>query len=245
MFVGKAFKQSGGPYANSSLNGTSVLYSSKVSSNGGGTPNSSVSIGIVTVTAAPNFSFAGYSNGGGTVQTPTGNTATGTFSVASNGRVTLAVSGGAGGNQLPAFYLYGPGSAFAVFTGTGAEEGLMESQTTKSAANGIYTSGTIDPQTAVVSDNVGFVTLTSGSVTSTDDNNSQGTLSPNNAGTSTYSVDSTGVFFLPASCTPGATTGTICEKIGTIVTSSKIVVMNANPSGAGGTSNPALKILDQ
>jgi hypothetical protein len=121
----------------------------------------------------------------------------------------------------------------------------MELQTATSVTNGAYVDGTIDPQTAGVSDNVGVFTLTSGSATSTDDNNSQGTLSPNNAGTSTYSVDSTGVFFLPASCTPGAITGTICEKIGTIVTGSKIVVMNANPSGAGGTSNPALKILDQ
>jgi hypothetical protein len=246
MFAGKAFKQSGGPYSSSSLSGKSVLYDSKMSSNGGVTPNSSVSIGIVTFPGASNFSYAGYNNGGGTVQTPAGNTASGTFSVASNGRVTLTVTGGGGGgNQLPAFYLYGPSSAFAVFTGNGADDGLMEAQTATSAASGTYTTGTFDPQTAGVSDNVGVVTLTSGSATSTDDNNSQGTLSPNNAGTSTYSVDSTGVFFLPASCTPGAITGTICEKIGTIVTPSKIVVMNANPSGAGGTSNPALKILDQ
>jgi hypothetical protein len=245
MFAGKAFKQSGGPYSSSSPTGKSVLYDSSVSSNGG-TPNSSVSIGIVTFPGAPNFSFAGYNNGGGSISTPSNNNASGTYGVASNGRVTLTVSGGGGGgNQLPAFYLYGPSSAFAVFTGTGADEGIMESQTATSAANGTYATGSIDPQTAGVSDNVGVVTLTSGSATSTDDNNSQGTLSPNNAGTSTYSVDSTGVFFLPASCTPGATTGTICEKIGTIVTGSKIVVMNANPSGAGGTSNPALKILDQ
>jgi hypothetical protein len=247
IFAGTAYKQTGGPYANSSLNGKSVIYNSKVSSNGGSGVNSSVSIGVVTTTgASATFTFAGYNNGGGTIQGPSNNSATGTFSVASNGRVMLVVGGGGGsGNQTPAFYLFSPGNAFSVFSGNGADDGFMESQTAISAANGTYTTGTFDPQTAGVSDNVGVITLTSGSVTSTDDNNSQGTVSPNNTGTSTYSVDSTGVFFLPASCTPGAITGTICEKIGTIVTPSKIVVMNANPSGAGGTSNPALKILDQ
>jgi hypothetical protein len=243
IFAGTAYKQSGAPYSLSSASGTSVLSDSQTSNNGG-TLNSSVGVGLVTKTSTGSFTFAGYNNGGGSISTPTNNSASGTFSVAPNGRVTLTVSGG-GGNQLPAFYLYSPGSAFAVFTGNGADDGLMELQTATSVTNGAYVDGTIDPQTAGVSDNVGVFTLTSGSATSTDDNNSQGTLSPNNAGTSTYSVDSTGVFFLPASCTPGATTGTICEKIGTIVTSSKIVVMNANPGGAGGTSNPALKILDQ
>jgi large repetitive protein len=242
-FAGVAFKQTGAPYSNSSLTGKSVLYSSKVSNNGG-TPNSSLTLGIVNTTgASATFTFAGYNNGGGNISTPTSNSASGTFSVASNGRVTITVSGG--GNQTPEFLLYGPGGAFALFSGNGAEDGFLEAQTATSVTNGNYVTGTFDPQTAGVSDNVGVVALTSGSATSTDDNNSQGTLSPNNAGTSTYSVDSTGVVFLPASCTPGATTGTICEKIGTIVTSSKIVVMNANPSGAGGTSNPAIKILDQ
>ena len=197
-------------------------YSSKVSSNGGGTPNSGVQIGIVTVTAAPNFSFAGYSNDGGNVQTPSNNGATGTFSVASNGRVTLTV-GGTGNNQIPVFYLFSPGNAFSVSSGNGA----------------------IDPQTAGVSDKVGILALSSGNGTDTEDSNSQGTLSPNNASTGTYSVDSTGVFFLPASCVPGATTGIICEKIGAVVTGSKIVVMDANPSSAGGTTNPAVKVLDQ
>jgi hypothetical protein len=243
IFAGTAYKQSGAPYSLASASGTSVLSDSQTSNNGG-TLNSTVGVGLVTKTSTGSFTFAGYNNGGGSISTPTSNSASGTFSVAPNGRVTLTVSGG-GGNQLPAFYLYSPGSAFAVFTGNGADDGLMELQTATSVTNGAYVDGTIDPQTAGVSDNVGVFTLTSGSATSTDDNNSQGTLSPNNAGTSTYSVDSTGVFFLPASCTPGATTGTICEKIGTIVTSSKIVVMNANPGGAGGTSNPALKFLDQ
>lgn len=245
LFAGTAFQQSGGPYSGSSLNGKSVIYNSNVSSNGGLAPTSSVQVGIVSFTGGSNFSYSGFSNGGGNIQTPTNNSATGTFSVASNGRVTLTVNG-TGNTQIPAFYLFSPGSAFAVFSGTGVDNGLMQSQTTTSVTNGTYTDGTIDPQTAGVSDKVGVATLNGGNVTAaTDDSNSQGSLSPNNAGTGTYTVDSTGVMFIPASCTPGATTGTICEKIGTVVTGSKIILMDAKPSGAGGTTNPSLQVADQ
>ena len=239
IFAGTAFKQSGTPYTLSSASGTSVLSDSQVSNNGG-TLNSSVGVGLVTKTSTGNFTFAGYNNGGGTVQGPSNNNASGTFSVASNGRVTLTVSGG-GGNQLPAFYLFSPGSAFAVFTGNGADDGLMELQTTTSVSNGAYVDGTIDPQTAGVTDKSGIVAFSSPNATATDDSNAQGTLSPNSAGASTYSVDSTGVVFLPASCTPG----TNCEKIGTVVTGSKIIMMNAKSSSAGGTTNPALQVVDQ
>jgi large repetitive protein len=244
IFAGTAFKQSSTSYTSSSLTGSAVLYNSSTSSNGSGTPNSNVSIGIVTFTGGNNFSYSGYSNGGGNVQGPSNNSATGTFSVTSNGRVTLTVGGGGGGgnNQLPEFYLYAPSSAFAVFSGSGASDGRFESQTTTSAANGTYTTGSIDPQTAGVTDKSGVVTLSSPNATATDDSNSQGTLSPNSAGANTYSVDSNGVFFLPASCTPG----TNCERIGTVITGSKIITMDANSSSTqGGTSNPGLQVLDQ
>jgi hypothetical protein len=239
-FAGTAFKQSGGPYSNSSLSGKNVIYSSKISSNGG-TPNSSLSLGFVTTTgAAATFTFAGYSNDGGTVSTPTTNTATGTFSVASNGRVTLAVGSG-GGNQAPEFVLYSPGNAFALFSGSGVDEGFMELQSTTSAANATYSSGSFNPQTAGVTDKEGKVTLASGNASSTDDSNAQGTLTPGSTGSSPYSVDSTGVFFLPASCIPVTT----CEKIGAVVTGSKIIIMDAKSSSAGGTTNPTLQDLEQ
>jgi large repetitive protein len=235
IFAGAAYKQSGAPYSLSSASGTSVLSDSQASNNGG-TLNSSVGVGLVTKTSSGNFTFAGYNNGGGSISTPTNNNASGTFSVASNGRVTLTVSGG-GGNQLPAFYLYSPGSAFAVFTGNGADDGLMELQTATSVSNGAYVDGTIDPQTAGVNDKSGIVAFSSGNATATDDSNSQGTLTPNSAGASTYSVDSTGVFFLPASCTPA----TNCEKIGTVVSSSEIILMDAKSTN----TNPALQVVDQ
>jgi hypothetical protein len=235
IFAGTAYKQSGTPYSLSSASGTSVLYNSKASSNGT-TLNSTVQLAIVTKTTTGTFTFAGYNNGGGSISTPSSNSGSGTFNVASNGRVTLTVAG-SGNNQVPVFYLFSPGSAFGVFSGNGADDGLLESQSTTSVSNGAYVDGTIDPQTAGVTDKSGIVAFTSPNATATDDSNSQGTLSPNNPGTSSYSVDSTGVVFIPASCTPG----TNCEKIGTVVTGSKIIMMNANSSN----TNPALQVVDQ
>jgi large repetitive protein len=239
IFAGTAYKQSGTPYSLSSASGTSVLSDSKVSSNGG-TPTSSTELVIITKTTTGTFTFAGYNDDGGSISTPTNNSGSGTFSVAGNGRVTVTV-GGSGNNQIPIFYLFSPGSAFAVFSGNGADDGLLELQTTTSLANGTYAFGTADPQTAGVSDKAGFATFTTGNVTATNDTNSQGSLSPNNTSSSTDSVDGTGVLFLPASCTPG----TNCEKIGVVVTSSKIILMDGKASSAGGSTNPARQVMDQ
>jgi hypothetical protein len=239
LFAGSAMKQSGGPFATTSLNGKSVFYDSKPSG-GGGTAGSSVEIGIVTTTgASATFSFAGYNNGGGNVQTPTNNTASGTFSVAANGRVTLA---GPGGGGIPEFYLFSPNNGFAVDSGNGAHSGLLEAQTSTSVS-GTYAYGSIAPQAAGEKDSTGAPVFTGGNLTVTDDKNAQGTLSPNGGSSGTYSVDATGVVFIPASCTPG----TSCEKIGTVITSSKFVMMDAKSSSApqNGTTTPSMSIVDK
>ena len=239
LFAGSALQQSGGPFGNTSLNGKSVVYNSKLSSNGG-TPNSGVSIGIVTTTGATaTFSFAGYNNGGGNISTPANNSASGTFSVAANGRVTLTVSGG--GNNSPEFYLISPNNGFSVFSGNGVDSGLMEAQTSTSVS-GTYAYGSIAPQSAGEKDSTGAPVFSSPNVTGTGDDNEQGTLSPNGTISNTYSVDANGVVFMPASCTPG----TNCNKIGTVITSSKFVMMDAKSSSSqGGTTSPSLSVVDK
>jgi hypothetical protein len=241
LFAGSARQQSGGPFGTTSLNGKSVFYDSKPSSNGA-TPSSNVEIGIVTTTgAAATFSFAGYDNGGGNIGTPTNNNASGTFSVAANGRVTLAAAGGGGGG-IPEFYLFSPNNGFAVDSSTGAHSGLLEAQTS-TTVSGTYAYGSIAPQTAGEKDNSGAPVFTSGNVTGTGDDNAQGTLSPNSGISSTYSVDATtGVVLIPASCTPG----TNCDKIGTVISSSKFVMMDAKSSSSqGGSTTPSLSIVDK
>jgi len=241
LFAGSAMQQSVGSFGTTSLNGKSVFYDSKPSSNGA-TPSSSVEIGIVTTTgAAATFSFAGYDNGGGNIGTPTNNNASGTFSVAANGRVTLAAAGGGGGG-IPEFYLFSPNNGFAVDSSTGAHSGLLEAQTS-TTVSGTYAYGSIAPQTAGEKDNSGAPVFTSGNVTGTGDDNAQGTLSPNSGISSTYSVDATtGVVLIPASCTPGTT----CDKIGTVISSSKFVMMDAKSSSSqGGSTTPSLSIVDK
>jgi large repetitive protein len=238
LFAGSAMQQSGGPFANTSLNGKSVIYNSQNSS-GGSSINSSISIGIVTTTgASATFSYAGYSNSGGNISTPTKSNASGTFSVAANGRVTLTATGQ---NQLPEFYLISPNKEFAVFSGTGPDSGLMEAQTSTSVS-GTYAYGSIFPQAAGEKDSTGAPVFTSGNVTGTGDDNAQGTLSPNSPISDTYSVDASGVVFIPASCTPGTT----CKKIGTVITSSKFVMMDAKSSSSqSGTTTPSMSVVDK
>jgi len=239
LFAGSARQQSGGPFGNTSLNGKSVFYDSK--GGGGGTPNSSIEIGIVTTTGATGtFSFAGYDNGGGNIGTPTNNNASGTFSVAANGRVTLTAAGGGGGG-IPEFYLFSPNNAFVVDSGNGVHSGLLEGQTSTSVS-GTYAFGSIAPQSPGERDSIGAPVFSSPNVTGTGDDNTQGTLSPNSDLSGTYSVDASGVVFMPASCTPG----TNCEIIGTVISSSKFVIMNAKSSSTqGGTTSPSMSIVDK
>jgi hypothetical protein len=235
LFAGSALQQSTSSFTNSSLSGTSVLYSSKPS-NISSSLTASATIGLIMTTgASATFTFAGYNNDGGNIATPTTNTASGTFSVAANGRTTLTVGGG-GGNQIPAFYLVSPGTAFVVFSGNSAESGMFEAQTS-TALSGTFAAGGIEPQVMTVSTQTGEFSFTSPNVTGTSDDNSGGTLSPNSAASTTYSVDSNGVVFSPSGCTPG----TNCDKIGTVISASKIVLIDAKTT----TTSPKLTIADQ
>jgi hypothetical protein len=159
--------------------------------------------------------------------------------VAANGRVTLA---GPGGGGVPEFYLFSPNNGFAVDSGNGAHSGFFEAQTSTSVS-GTYAYGSIAPQTAGERDSTGAPVFTSGNVTGTGDDNAQGTLSPNSGITGTYSVDATtGVVLIPASCTPG----TNCDKIGTVISSSKFVMMDAKSSSSqGGTTSPSMTVVDK
>jgi len=225
LYAGSAIKQSISTFSNSSLSGKSVLYSSKSTINGG-VIDSAITIGIVTTTGgSATFTFAGYNNDSGSVQTPTNNSASGSFSVAASGRTTLTVSGG-GGQQTPAFYLYSPGNAFVVFSGSNAESGAVEAQSS-TAVSGTYALGNIAPQSVGEVQNISARVFTSPNETGTDDANSQGGSTANTPISNTYSVDSTGVLFIPAGCTPGGTPVTTCSKIGTVISATKFVMFDA------------------
>jgi hypothetical protein len=109
LFIGSAMQQSGGPFSTSSLNANSIFYTTGLG-NSGATTVSRVSAGILSIPSAGNFSFSGQQNSGATLQVQS---ATGTYAVAANGRVTLA---GGGGGGAPLFYLVSANKGFALVT---------------------------------------------------------------------------------------------------------------------------------
>jgi len=240
LFAGSALQQLGGPFSNSSLNATSVVYFSGLA-NSGGTTVSRVTAGIVTIPSSGTFSFSGQQNSGGTIS-PQG--ATGTYSVASNGRVTLSGSGG-----RPIFYLVSANRAFALLTDDNlasphVESGFVEPQTgspfSNSSASGTYAFGTIQPEDSSVSDEAGFAKFdAAGNVSGTSDRNSAGTLTGGSTFSQTYSIDATGLGVVPANCSIGTT----CETIFFVISPTKAVVFDVKPSAT--PTHPKLQIAEQ
>jgi hypothetical protein len=241
LFVGSAQLQSGS-FSGSSLSATSVLYTTGLGNSSGST-NSRVSTGLFTPSGGANFSFSGLQNDGGTFKTQS---ASGTYSVASNGRTTFSVSGGGG---APIIYLVSPNKGFVMLTdGSGTahvESGFVEPQTgssfSVSSTNGTYAFGTIQPEDTSVDESTGFATFDgAGNITGTSDDNSSGTLSGGQTFTDTYSVDSNGTGHIPSGCTIGATS-TTCDNIFVIISSTKAVLFKTKASN----TNPDLEGAEQ
>ena len=229
-YTGSARKQSGS-FSASSLSAPMVLYSSGI---GSAASTTSTQSGIITIPSSGNLSFAGNRNDGGTV---TAQNASGTYSVASSGRVTVT-----GGSHPPIFYLVSANDAFVLFTDTSVESGFFEPQSgspfSVSSANGTYAFGTIKPGDPSVSDSAGTATFDgAGNVSGTDDDNTGGTLSPGNAFSQTYSIDSNGTGHLPAGCT----ITTNCESIFIVISPTKAALMDTQSTNP----NPALQVADK
>jgi len=242
-FTGRALKQSG-TFTNSSLTGNHVIYASGGSTNGS-TAASRAEVDIVKVTSGNNFTFSGYQNDGGNISDPTKNSGSGTFSVASNGRVTLTVST-PGANNLPVFYLSSANNAFFLNSDTAASAGNMQPQVgssfTNSSTSGTYGLGSIDPAVPGASNEDGTVTFTSSSasIAGTSDTNSSGTLSPDNLDTANYAINSTGVGLIPAGCTLTGTSAN-CELLFIVISPTRAVLIKVKSSD----TTPVLDVAQQ
>ncbi len=240
-FTGRALKQSGS-FSNSSLTGKHVIYASGGSTNGS-TSASRTELDLVTVTSGNNFTFSGYQNDGGNISDPTKNSGSGTFSVASNGRVTLTVSGA---NNLPVFYLSSANTAFFLNSDSQASAGNIEPQAgssfTNSSASGTYGIGSINPAVPGAKNDDGTVTFTpsSTSINGTSDNNNSGSLSPDNPATGTYAINSSGVGLLPAGCTLTGSSSN-CESLFIVISPTRAVVIKVKPSD----TTPVIDVLQQ
>ena len=238
--IGEALQQTG-PFT---LSGTDVIHLSSFNLNGGpgnttNPPTSETLIGLITIPSAGNFSFFAWDDNGGSIsqQGPQ----TGTYSIDSAGRMLLTSGGG---NHSPLFYLISANRAFLLGGGSGVESGMVEPQTAKSIS-GVFTGGTIDPQGPNNGTGEFAVTLSSGSVSGTSDDNSNGSQDPNAAISGlTYSIDSTGLGSIaPSACVIGGTV-TPCQLIFYVISPTRGVLMELN-NGSGPQANPKLQILDQ
>ena len=234
IFAGTALKQSGS-FSNSSLNGTSVLYTSQPS---GASPGATMAtIGLLATTGTTGtLTFSSYQNDGGSFSTFSGS---GSFSVAATGRVLLSGSG----PHAPLFYLVTSNEAFFLGSNGGVESGFFEPQSagpfSASSASGTYAFGTINPEGPAVSDVVGTTTANGSSITGTSDGNSNGGQDANFSISETYSVDSsTGLVHDPSGCTVTASS-TTCKSIFLIISPNKLVMIETKSTNTA----PAIHII--
>jgi uncharacterized repeat protein (TIGR01451 family) len=237
--AGAAMQQTGGgSFSNSSLSGTSVIYFTGLD-NSGGTPIADVQVGLLSIPSSGNFTFSTDENDGGTISTPSTNNGSGTYSVASNGRVTLTAGGG---NHPPVFYLVSAGKGFVVDTGGEAMTGFFTPQSSpgsysNASASGVFGFGTFWPAEQNIGYNTGWAGFSgSGTVLGTSDDVSLGNGQDVNQGFSQdYAVTSNGrgiVYSSGQSSTP--------QQVFYMVSSTKAILMDAYGDSGNPTTDPAL-----
>ena len=187
-----------GSFDNTSLNGVSVVRTSGIAQSqnkpgrqGPGTAVPDIVLGLLTTDGQGNGSISYDENVGGTLNQQ--QTAQGTYSVASSGRVTLT---GFGSGTPPVFYIVRKNQGFVVGQDASVASGFFLEQTgapfNNASAIGNYWGGSYMPVAAGVTDSV---------VTAFSDSNGNLTGMINTTGqggngtqplTATYQIDSTG-----------------------------------------------------
>lgn len=143
-------------FTNASLTGSSVATGSALNGS-----NASVMAGLVTSAGGGNAGFTYDENSGGTVDSPA--FPTGTYVVATNGRVTFSGLGSSPAQtRLATAYLTGPGQGFLLGSDTNVTTGLLEQQTgittfSTSSIQGGYTLSAAPPAETAVPNLLGQV----------------------------------------------------------------------------------------
>jgi Putative Ig domain len=172
LLTGQILKQSG-TFTNASLNGVSVIALQGVDTSGG-SPAPDAIAGFVTTNGSGSFAINADQNDAGTMGTVCSSA---TYSVSSNGRMTLSnpvqCGGGGGGGHSPTFYLIGQNQAFVIGTDGSVTFGTMVPQTgsgfTVASLSGNYFGGGEQPVapngksqvTAITADGAGNISGTS------------------------------------------------------------------------------------
>jgi hypothetical protein len=182
-----------GGFTNSSLNGPAVFFTNAADNGGAG---ADANFGLFTANGMGTATVADYDDDDGTLS-PVENFSC-TYSVASNGRTTLAAATGGCESHPPVFYLTGANTGYIVGTGERVDFGALEPQVgsdlTTASLSGIYYFGPVEVVNQAVSSEVGVLTLDgSGGISYVrdllwsygegPDENSTGTVTVNSDGT--------------------------------------------------------------
>ena len=189
LFAGSVLKQVGGPFGISSLNGTDVISLGGLGSTAG---TSDVQVGLLVPVGNGTYTLSTDENNGGTVTSNP--TASGTYTVAANGRVIVT-----GGAHPPVIYLVSQDKGFIVGTDTAVTTGFFEPQVgtsfTNASLSGNYIFGELAPVASSSSLSSGIASPnggTPGTISGTSDKNQSGTLVAGQTFTSPYTVSSNG-----------------------------------------------------
>jgi hypothetical protein len=202
LLSGEARQQTtlNGNFTAVTLSGSSVVHTEQLGATSSGVPFANVQLGLFTFSGAGKISLSNDANAGGLATT---NSLSGSYTVASNGRVSLTLSPAVIGGCADCvslqtyFYLVGVNQGFVMDFSTGATTGYFEPQTATSfsaaSLSGAYTIGSVEPLSASATAASGvLVSSGAGLVTETIDLSAAGTLAPDTALTGSYTIGSTG-----------------------------------------------------
>ena len=189
IFSGEAIGvPSGTAFTQTSLNGAAVIRKTARSTTG-----PVVDVALASANGTGGINITDNTNNAGTFSSATTQL---TYTVASNGRVTLM-----GGTTPPVLYLYGPNAGFLLGTGPTVEFGIIEPQAAGpfnlTSLSGGYMFGSENPSDITVALETGVATLDgAGKVAGTSDQSSSAGLAQNQIVNLTYSVaaDGAGTF---------------------------------------------------
>lgn len=235
IFAGEALQQPGAPFSANPLSGTYIGYDSGLGSSGSGRTDIFLAGPLTLGNNSLNLTQQRDDSG-----TFTSTLFSGSYSVSNSGRMIFTPTTG----HAPVLYLVSSSQAFFLIGNGSVDSGFLQAQSgspfSNSSASGTYAFGTINPEVAAAADTSGVATLAPAATTvnTTQDHNSSGSQTLGGMQTQSYSVDATGLVYIPAGCTLSATS-TTCQVLGYIVSPTRVVIMN--------TSNPTpnTQVLDQ
>jgi len=235
LFAGELLQQSGS-FSSHPLSGSYVGYDTGTGDDGGtGTGRADIILIGPMTSGNSSLPFTQQRNDGGSFSSQS---ATGSYSVDSHGRVTYTFSA----NHVPIVYLVNSSQGFFVNSNGGVDTGILQSQSgspfSNSTVNGQFAFGTLDPQSPNTGIDLGVATFASPNVSVISDNNSNGSQSSGQTQSFTYSVNSSGLVGIPSGCTI-STSSTTCQTLIYIVSPTKGFVIDTT------SSNPKVQEADQ